>query len=605
MACALETLCSGTIAVEGSAMKICPACQLKYTDADSRCLVDNTVLETLADERIGTLLGGRYHIEKALGEGGMAVVYRARNALVDRPVAVKIMNPQLSRDAALKERFRREAKNAAAIAHPNIIEIHDYGETDDGTSYLVMELLDGAPLDRLIANGPMPAPQVCTLGLQIARGLARAHDFGVLHRDLKPENVFVSRGAGGKPVAKILDFGIARSMHDQRLTSAGQIFGTPQYMAPERVTSIDSGPSADLYALGVILFEMLTGRLPFQADDIPAFLILHLQATPPKPSELVPHVPRRLEELILRMLAKRPEDRPVDAHQVEKELAAMAPAEAAELPTEHQSVLPRPAAPTLPPTTLERWAARTALFDQMLERAYPRGDAPPDVRQTLSEIREVIRRMHELRSAGLKEQRKLESMEAMAREGRQRLGHAMNVLGTDLSSAREAARTAHQEVSPYFDAASGAERAYRDAHRKLAASFGLNEASAPSQALVMMHRELADALDRWLLAHGTAQRAREWVESKQREVKDLEFQTEAIRGQLDRLETSFEQDRKSLEQALEHAGREIDALDKRLMALATRFLTPLRARRELGDLMQRLEQEGTPASGLQRPGSIG
>ncbi|MDQ3033929.1 MAG: protein kinase [Myxococcota bacterium] len=584
-------------------MKICPACQLKYSDSDARCLVDNTVLDALEDERIGTLLGGRYFIERPLGEGGMAVVYRARNALVDRPVAVKIMNPQLSRDASLKERFRREAKNAAAIAHPNIIEIHDYGETDDGTPYLVMELLDGMGLERMIAKGPMAAPQVCSLGLQIARGLARAHDFQVIHRDLKPENIFISRGGGGRLVPKILDFGIARSMHDQRLTSMGQIFGTPQYMAPERVTSIDAGPSADLYALGVILFEMVTGRLPFVADEIPGFLIAHLQETPPKPSDLVPSVPRRLEELILRLLAKKPDQRPVDAHQVEKELAAMAPAEeAAELPSEHQSMVPRPAAATLPPTTLERWAGRTALFDEMMRRAYPSGQAPPAIAQSLQEIREVLRRMHDLRSAGLKQQRKLEQMEGIAREGRQRLGHAMNVLGNDLSSAREAVRGAQHEVQPYFDATSQTERAYRDAHRKLAAIGGLTEAASPSQPLLLAHREVAEALDRWMLAWGTGERARQWVESKQREVKDVEFQTEALRAQLDRLEETYEQDRRGLEESLVTSGREIEGLDKRLMELATSFLLPLRARRELGDLMARLEQDaGTPAAGVPRP----
>jgi serine/threonine protein kinase len=584
-------------------MKICPACQLKYNDSDSRCLVDNTVLDPLADERIGTLIGGRYHIERPLGEGGMAVVYRARNALVDRPVAVKIMNPQLSRDPALKERFRREAKNAASIAHPNIIEVLDHGETDDGTAYLVMELLDGMGLDRMIAQGPMPAPQVCSLGLQIARGLARAHDFQVIHRDLKPENIFISRGGGGRLVPKILDFGIARSMHDARLTSAGQIFGTPQYMAPERVTSIDAGPAADLYALGVILFEMVTGRLPFEAQDITAFLIMHLQEQPPKPSSIVPNVPRRLEELIMKLLAKKPDERPVDAHQVEKELAAMAPAEdAAELPSEHQSMVPRPVAPTLPPTTLERWAGRTALFDEMMRRAYPSGQAPSDVSTSLHEIREVLRRMHDLRSAGLKEQRKLEQMEGIAREGRQRLGHAMNVLGNDLSTAREAARAAQHEVQPYFDAASQAERAYRDAHRKLSAIGGLVEVAAPSQPVQMGYRDVADALDRWMLAWGTGERARQWVESKQREVKDVEFQTEAIRAQLDKLEATYEQDRRGLEEALMGAGREIEGLDKKLMELATRFLTPLRARRELNDLMVKLEQEGgTPAGGVPRP----
>ena len=228
-------------------MKICPACALKYPDSEPRCFVDNSELRAMDDPRIGTLLAGRYQIESQLGEGGMAVVYRARSALVDRPVAVKIMNAALVRDASLKERFRREAKTSAAIAHPNIVEILDYGE-EEGVPYLVMELLDGMSLDKMIERQPLPIPMVATLGAQLARGLARAHDFSVIHRDLKPENVFVARMEGGKPLVKILDFGIARSLHDQRLTSAGQIFGTPQYMAPERVGSIDAGPAADLYA---------------------------------------------------------------------------------------------------------------------------------------------------------------------------------------------------------------------------------------------------------------------------------------------------------------------------------------------------------------------
>src|SRR5690606_24081349 len=137
------------------------------------------------------------------------------------------------------------------------IEIFDHGETEDGAPYLVMELLSGSPLADLIARGPMPAAEVAAYGLQIAEGLARAHDFDVIHRDLKPDNIFVHI-VSGRPVMKLLDFGIARSLHDTRLTSAGEIFGTPQYMAPERITSIDADASADLYALGVIFFEMVT-----------------------------------------------------------------------------------------------------------------------------------------------------------------------------------------------------------------------------------------------------------------------------------------------------------------------------------------------------------
>ncbi len=585
-------------------MRVCPVCQLKYSDEEPRCFVDGTMLEQLADPRIGSLLAGRYLIESKLGEGGMAIVYRARHQLVDRPVAIKVMNSHLVRDASLKERFRREAKTAAALAHPNIVEISDYGEDDEGTPYLVMELLDGSSLDALVERGPMPAPQVAALGAQIARGLARAHDFQVLHRDLKPENIFVARGPGGRLIPKILDFGIARSLHDQRLTSAGQIFGTPQYMAPERVTSIDAGPAADLYAIGVMLFEMVTGQLPFKSDDVTGFLIAHMQSPVPKPSDFVANVPRRLEELIVRLMAKNPDERPVDAHQVERELLALAPAEeVAELAMSATVVgtTQRHVAPTLPPTTLERWGSRAALFDEMLRRAFPQGGPPELAVSMLHEIRQTLLRTNEHRARGLAEQRKLEQMEQHAREGRQRLGHAMSTLGQDLSQARGAARNAELEVRPYLDAAQQWERAYREAHRRLLALGVLKEASVPEPSHVTALRDTADTLDRWLLAHGTSDKARAWVASKQGEVKDLEFQTEALRAQLEKLETQYENDRAQLEDFLRQNGRELEALDKRLTELGSGFVLPLRPRPELRDLFVRLEQEGgTPAAGLRR-----
>ncbi|GAB4210634.1 MAG: hypothetical protein OHK0013_31490 [Sandaracinaceae bacterium] len=583
-------------------MRVCPVCQLKYPDDEPRCFVDGAILDQATDPRIGSLLAGRYLIESKLGEGGMAVVYRARHQLVDRPVAIKVMNAHLVRDAALKERFRREAKNAAALAHPNIVEISDYGEAEDGTPYLVMELLEGSSLDKLVEQGPMPAPQIAAIGAQIARGLARAHDFQVIHRDLKPENVFVARGPGGRPIPKILDFGIARSLHDQRLTSAGQIFGTPQYMAPERVTSIDAGPAADLYALGVMLFEMITGQLPFQSNDVTGYLIAHMQQPVPRPSDFVPNVPRRLEELVVRLMAKRPEERPVDAHQVEKELLTLAPPEdVAEVTVGGLGTTQRHAAPTLPPTTLERWASRAVVFEEMLRRAFPQGNPPELAVSMLNEIRQTLARTNEHRARGLAEQRKLEQMEQHAREGRQRLGHAMSTLGQDLSQARAAARNAELEVRPYLEAAQQAERAYREAHRKMVALGATQEANEPQAAHVSALRETADALDRWLLAHGTSERARAWVASKANEVRDLEFQTDALRAQLDRLETQYENDRAQLEASLRQNGHELEALDRRLTELGSGFVLPLRPRPELRDLFARLEQDaGTPAAGLRR-----
>jgi tRNA A-37 threonylcarbamoyl transferase component Bud32 len=584
-------------------MKVCPTCGLKYPDEHARCFVDKAELQPVPDPRIGTLLKGRYMIEAALGEGGMAIVYRARNTLVERPVAVKVMNPHLAKDVGLKERFRREAKNAAAVAHPNIIDIYDYGETDDGTPFLVMELLDGQPLNHIVEKGPIPASEVAALGVQVARGLARAHDFSVIHRDLKPENIFISKTLDGGPsVAKILDFGIARSMNDSRLTNMGEIFGTPQYMAPERVTTTDAGASADLYALGVILFEMATGRLPFESDDVPGFFIKHLQDPPPRPSELVAGVPPALEALILSLLAKKPEERPVDAHAVMRALESLAPKQPAPPP------IPRPAtahartqvAPTLPPTTLERWGQRAAVFDQMMHRAFPSGTAPPMLIAGLAELRGILARLGALRANDLEEQRKLERLEAQAQEGRERLGHAVHVLAEDLSSAREAQRAAHRQMAPYLDADREAEQTYQRAQQGLAALGGDRVVEEPSAALAQAAREMAEALDRWRVAFGAGGEARRWMESKDREVSDLEFQVEALRAQLERVESAYENERGASEAVLLRDGDEVARLEQRLTQLGSSITEPLRARHDLGDLFAQLEQEGTPAAGIAR-----
>ena len=568
-------------------MKVCPKCQLKYPDAEPRCFVDGTELSPMADPRIGTLLAGRYQIEAPLGEGGMAVVYRARSALVDRPVAVKVMNAALVRDESLKERFRREAKTSAALAHPNIVEVLDYGE-EAGVPFLVMELLEGTSLDRKIAEGPMALPLVATLGAQIARGLARAHDFSVIHRDLKPENVFVARLPDGKPLVKILDFGIARSLHDPRLTSAGQIFGTPQYMAPERVGSIDTGPAADLYALGVMLFEMASGRLPLEAEDVTGYLIAHMKDEPPSLGSVVPGAPAALVELVRSLLAKKPEQRPVDAHQVEKVLLSIAPAdqvvsevEAAQAPTM------RPNAATLPPTTLEVWTSRTAVLDEMVRRAYGAGP-PPEVARMLGELRGTIARMHDLRQAGLREQRKLEQMEQHAREGRQRLGHAMSVLGEDLSTAKVAARHAEEQVRPHLEQASQWAAHWKGVFGRLSAA-GFSPAMAPSAVAEQLLAEAHAAMRSWLGAEAAAEQARGWLAEQSRGARDLEFQTEAMRGQLERLETSYEEGRRAIEEALTTTGRDLEALDRRLTEIGSLLVGPLRGRADLGDLFQRLE----------------
>ena len=221
-------------------MKTCPQCKMRYPNEAVFCFVDGADLIVLRDKRIGTLVAGRYQIEEVIGEGGMATVYRSTQTLTDRVCAVKIMNATFAREATVRERFRREAKNAQKLAHPNIIEIFDQGDTDDGTAYIAMELLRGRGLAEVIAKGAIPLPRALLIMVQISRGIARAHDLGVIHRDLKPENIFLGEVEGGGDIVKLLDFGIALSKQDSRLTGTGEIFGTPQYMAPERITTGDA-----------------------------------------------------------------------------------------------------------------------------------------------------------------------------------------------------------------------------------------------------------------------------------------------------------------------------------------------------------------------------
>src|SRR3954470_2531294 len=424
-------------------MKACEKCKLKFPDDTAACFICGSSLAPIKDSRIGSIVNGRYLLEAAVGEGGMATVYAARHRLVERPCAVKIMNAALAKNEVIRERFRREAKAAQKLAHPNIIEIFDQGELPDGSLFLVMELLEGETLADLLFRGRIPLERALPIAIQIARALARAHDLEVIHRDLKPENVFLARGPNGTDQVKLLDFGIARSMQDSRLTGAGEVFGTPQYMAPERITSIEAGPARDLYSLGVIIYEMVTGTFPFDATDVTSYFIKHLKEAPVSPKKYDASIPTDLERLLMECLAKDAKDRPVDAHRVQGDLMLIAGAIGLRIPSDAfgDELESRAPARTLPPVAIDRWVKRTALFEQMLAMAFA-GERPSQLNQLLSEVKDLVREISELRAKAITEQRALETIEARGREIRQRLGHAVDALGVDASKARDESKAA-------------------------------------------------------------------------------------------------------------------------------------------------------------------
>jgi serine/threonine protein kinase len=273
------------------------------------------------DPYVGVTIDGRYRIESVLGEGGMGVVYLAHHKVIDRRVAIKILRAKLARDKRSTERFLQEAKAASSIGNPHIIDISDFGELPDGSTYFVMEWLDGKPLAMVLEGGSaLPVMRVIDIARQTADALAAAHQQGIVHRDLKPENIFLVRHGSKQDFVKILDFGVAKvSTGASHLTHAGSIVGTPLYMAPEQALGESVDSRADIYALGVILYEMASGRVPFDADDVVGVLAQHMCQAPVPIRALVPSqdVPPGLEAIILKALAKKPEQR----YQTMEELA--------------------------------------------------------------------------------------------------------------------------------------------------------------------------------------------------------------------------------------------------------------------------------------------
>src|SRR5436189_5292971 len=258
----------------------------------------------VSDTLINTLFDGRYRILRKLGTGGMAYVYLAEDEVLGRRVAIKILNDRHAGDDQFVERFRREAKNAASLSHPNIVSIYDRGEAE-GTYYIAMEYLDGRTLKELIvARGPAPVNVAIDYARQILAALRFAHRNGLVHRDIKPHNVLVD--AEGR--LKVTDFGIARAGASQ-MTEAGSIIGTAQYLSPEQAKGAPVDQTSDLYSVGVVLYELLTGAVPFSGDTPVEIAMKHLSTVPEAPSTKRADLPRDLDMVVLSAERQGPEGR--------------------------------------------------------------------------------------------------------------------------------------------------------------------------------------------------------------------------------------------------------------------------------------------------------
>jgi serine/threonine-protein kinase len=443
-------------------MKRCPRCHARFEDDRVVCAYDGAALVEGSDPMLGRVLAERYRLLQRIGAGGMGTVYRAQHLLLRREVALKLLASELTRDPVMRERFLREAQATHMLRHPNIVEVFDVA-LDGSRVFLVMELLEGDGLASWLGAGPIDVVRTLRVVRPVVAALARAHSLGVVHRDIKPENVFIARQPEGDAVVKVLDFGIAYLRHEARLTAPGEVFGTPEYLAPEIARGEDCVPASDLYAVGVMLFEMVTGTQPFDGDLTQ--LIAHHRSTPaPSARARNPEIPAELDALIARLLQKDPAARTASAAVLGEQLDAMLD----ELDPPQRSVrakLPRPSTPpaddrapveethhaTLPrpqatPPSLATLRQRRATFEAAVAAAYPE-HAPAWIADALRALNAAMHGLDAIES-----QRRL-ALRAMAertraqQERREALQDALAEVSDTQARAEVAARAAAAQLA--------------------------------------------------------------------------------------------------------------------------------------------------------------
>src|SRR6187402_518295 len=539
------------------------------------------------DPALGKVIAGRYRLEARIGEGGMGIVYRARHVLIDRVVAVKLIRPDLRGETHLRAWMLREARAANRVDHAHIIDIHDIGETDDGELYLVMEYLVGTPLSNELAHGPMPLNRGVDILEQMGAALSRAHDLGVVHRDLKSDNILLTHRGGRKDFVKILDFGLAALAHDPRLAPKGAVFGTPEYMSPEQARGEQAGPHSDLYALGVLFFEMLTGQLPFRAGDRDSLLEMQRTAPAPRPTSIRKDCHPAAERIVLRLLEKDPRKRYRDGHHLLEELKALQRSlPSASWEKEGTGEAPPTAAPLPPPPprtpSVTEWAGRAGLFARMVARAYPSGNALPEVAQALAVVWDLAAKASGLEGEVASHTRKLEALERRGRALRAEIGRKVEELAHEESRVlREAAAYGEEEEAARRELG----RAEQIAEERVAIADRAERSNAGTRAVY----EQAGA------AHAMVEAQRQWLKTREtrrtgREASaaDLRRQIEELRGQLARYAEALEEDLATGREKVAARAREGLKYEKSFFEASNVLMTHLKGKPECRELMNEL-----------------
>ncbi|HKU44541.1 MAG TPA: protein kinase [Polyangiales bacterium] len=512
-----------------------------------QCPFDGDTLVELPDPLIGRVIQERYLIEELIGSGGMGSVYRGNHQLLGRRVALKFLMPKFAQDVSSRTRFLREARAVNRVQHEHIIDVSDVGETEDSLVYMVMEHLTGRTLGDEISRGTMSLPRVCHIGRQLALALARAHELDVVHRDVKPGNVFLIQKGGDGDFVKLLDFGLARAKDDVTITKSNLLFGTPEYMAPEQASGASVGAKADLYAFGCVLFEMVTGRLPF--EGAPTGLIYkHVYEQPPRPRSLREETPEDLDQLILRLLQKDPSRRPTSGYEVADELtrcAAQLPRISAKAPRAPSFEPPVDPAATERTHEEDQWednlqALRQRLAEESAGR--PASEASQAVERAAALVSQTQALRREFGALNVSNAQRHDSDRATM----MRIGNALDTLALDEARAASECETIKREQLEE------SERLEHEIRRLLAAvhTFDAAISRLSQDDLLRVARDWAKRQEQVLAL-------REKYAEKEAAKADLRFQISHLKGRLASLEAASAADLEPVQQRAAELETEI------------------------------------------------
>jgi serine/threonine protein kinase len=550
-------------------MNLCPTCGNFYPDDIKRCPLDGNALERHKDPLVGTVLGGKYRLFGKIGEGGMGLVYYGVNLGIERAYAIKILPTAVDQDETMKQRFLREAKASNIVGHENIVQVYDVG-VSDGMLFIVMELIEGESLERMIERqGRLDTKSTVYILKQVCEALGVAHTMGVIHRDIKPGNIILTRRSDKPLFVKILDFGLAQIMTDPRLTDKGKAVGTPHYMSPEQARGGKGSPSMDLYSLGCMAYEMLSGKPPFEGESPAEIVLKHFQS-PPVPLLLeTKDVPPELDRIVMRLLRKNPEERHRDAYELLAELDDLQPDEIDIL----EVISPERDDRTLTGKDLAASSRKrvSGSWKKFIDKASKTLSLQPELAQTIPHLESLDREREELAA---KTEEILKKIEALQNEGRQRqarMGNALSELARDLSSKKAQYMACLARLSDIKSRLTELESKMKDVagNSKTIASFINNGHLTPDVAEAFM--ECGNLCSTWKIMSAELDEGKASARINDEEMIDIEFQIAKLKEQLETGNNEMESKLAELNGQLEKVNARKVLVEKELSAIAMRM----------------------------------